>query len=190
MRALVMDFNADAATHHIGDQYLFGPNLMVCPVYTYKATARAVYFPAHTNWYDFETGEYITGGKTVNVAAPYERIPLFVREGSLLPMGQEIQSTKEAQTDLTLKIYTGANGEFTLYEDEGINYNYEKGAYSTIELRYDEASKTLTIGERKGEYPGMSKARTFTVEWMVKGKKSTSSEVKYSGKKMSVKIAE
>jgi alpha-D-xyloside xylohydrolase len=190
MRALVMDFNADANTYNIGDQYMFGPNLMVCPVYKYKAASRDVYFPSNTNWYDFETGEYITGGKTKTVAAPYERIPLFVKEGSILPMGQEIQSTKEVQTDLTLKVYTGANGEFTLYEDEGVNYNYEKGAYSSIGFSYDEASKTLTIGEIKGEYPDMPKARTFTVEWMVKGKKNTISKVAYSGGKMLVKMAE
>jgi alpha-D-xyloside xylohydrolase len=190
MRALVMDFNADTNTHDIGDQYMFGTNLMVCPVYNYKATSREVYFPVNTNWYNFETGEYITGGKTLSVAAPYERIPLFVREGSILPIGQEIQSTKETQTDLTLKVYTGANGKFTLYEDEGINYNYEQGAYSTIGLSYDETSKTLTIDEVKGEYPNMPKERTFTIEWIVKGKKNVISEVEYSGKKVSVKIAE
>jgi alpha-D-xyloside xylohydrolase len=190
MRALVMDFNTDANTHCIGDQYMFGPNLMVCPVYTYKATSRAVYFPAGTNWYNFETGEYIIGGKAINVAAPYEQIPLFVREGSILPMGREIQSTKETQTDLTLKVYTGANGEFTLYEDEGVNYNYETGAYSTIGLSYDEISKTLTIDEVKGEYPNMPKERTFTIEWVMKEKKNVISAVEYSGKKVSVKIAE
>ena len=184
MRALIMDFAADKNTHNVGDQYLFGPALMVCPVYIYKATSRPVYFPAGANWYDFETNQYITGGQTLTVAAPYERIPLFVREGSILPMGKDIQSTKEAQTDLTLKVYTGANGEFTLYEDEGVNYNYEKGAYSTIKFSYDESSGSLTIGDRQGKFQGMPEERTFTIEWIAKGKKPVTSEIQYKGNKM------
>nr|WP_255495267.1 TIM-barrel domain-containing protein [Dysgonomonas sp. 521] len=190
MRAMVMDFGGDAITHNISDQYMFGPSLMVCPVYTYKSTSRDVYFPANTNWYNYETGEYITGGKTMKVSAPYERIPLFVKEGAILPMGTDIQSTKEVQADLTVKVYTGKDGEFTLYEDEGVNYNYEKDAYSTIKFSYDEASKVLTIDDIKGEYNGMPKDRTFNIEWIVKGKKNTASEVKYNGKKVTVKISE
>lgn len=183
MRALVMDFGNDALTHNISDQYMFGPNLMVCPVYEYNSTSRDVYFPANTNWYDYETEEYITGGKTMKVSAPYERIPLYVKEGSILPMGKEIQSTKEAQVDLTLKVYGGKNGEFTLYEDEGINYNYETGAYSTIRFSYDDTSKTLTIDDLKGEYPGMVKERIFRIERICKGEKNIA-KVKYSGKKV------
>lgn len=187
MRALVMDFTADSNTHNIGDQYMFGPDLMVCPVYKYKSTSRDVYFPAGTGWYDYETGKYIAGGQSQSVATPYERIPLYVREGAVLPMGQKIQSTKEAQNNLTLKVYTGANGEFNLYEDEGVNYNYEKGAYSTIKLIYDEASGTLTIEDRKGEYLGMAKERIFTIEWISKDKNTTSAEVVYTGKKTEIK---
>jgi alpha-D-xyloside xylohydrolase len=190
MRALVMDFGADTATHSVGDQYMFGSNLMVCPVYAYKATSRDVYFPANTNWYDFETGEYITGGRTVNVAAPYERIPLFVREGSILPTGGEIQSTKEIQADLNIRIYTGKDGTFTLYEDEGVNYNYENGAYSTIRFDYNEESQTLTVGETKGAYAGMPEERILTVEWIGKGGKNTASKIKYTGEKVSIKMAE
>ena len=186
MRAMVMDFGNDAITHNISDQYMFGPHLMVCPVYTYKATSRDVYFPANSNWYDYESGEYITGGKTVKVSAPYQRIPLYVREGSILPMGEVIRSTKEVQADLTIKVYTGKDGKFTLYEDEGVNYNYEKGAYSTIKFSYDEASKMLTIDDVKGEYAGMPKNRTIKVEWIVKGEKNTTSEVKYNGQKTTV----
>ncbi|MFT4223167.1 TIM-barrel domain-containing protein [Dysgonomonas sp.] len=186
MRALVMDFTDDSNTHNISDQYMFGPNLMVCPVYKYKSTSRNVYFPAGAGWYDYETGKYITGGQSQNVVAPYERIPLFVKEGAILPMGKKIQSTKEVQNDLTLKVYTGANGEFTIYEDEGVNYNYEKGAYSTIKLVYDEVSETLTIEDRKGEYPGMAKERVFTIEWISKDKKKTSTEIIYAGKKIEI----
>lgn len=190
MRALVMDFGKDSATHNISDQYMFGPNLMVCPVYQYKATSRDVYFPAGTNWYNYDTGEYVTGGKSIKVSAPYERMPLFVQEGSILPMGNDIQTTKEAQTDLTIKVYTGKNGEFTLYEDEGVNYNYENGAYSIIKFSYDEASQQLTVDDIKGEYAGMAKDRILKVEWISKGKKNTISEVKYLGKKISVKRVE
>ncbi|MCL1934436.1 MAG: DUF5110 domain-containing protein [Candidatus Azobacteroides sp.] len=187
MRALVMDFAADNKTHNISDQYMFGPALMVCPVYTYQATSRAVYFPVGTNWYDYETNQYIAGGQTLTIPAPYERIPLFIREGSILPEGKDIQSTKEAQTDLTLKVYTGANGEFTLYEDEGVNYNYEKGAYSTIRFSYDEASGNLTIDDRKGRFQGMPEERTFTMEWIAKDKKTNSSKIKYTGNKVIIK---
>ncbi|SBW06315.1 TIM-barrel domain-containing protein [uncultured Dysgonomonas sp.] len=190
MRALVMDFGKDIKTHNISDQYMFGPDIMVCPVYTYKTTSRNVYFPANTNWYDFESNKYIAGGQTLNVSAPYERIPLYIKEGTILPMGKDIQTTKEIQKDLTLKVYTGANGEFTLYEDEGVNYNYEKDAYSTIKFTYDEAAKTLSIGDAKGEYEGMPKERMFRVEWITKDGKTSVSEIKYTGKANEIKMAQ
>lgn len=169
---------------------MFGPDIMVCPVYTYKATSRNAYFPTNTNWYDFESNKHIAGGQTLNISAPYERIPLYVKEGAILPMGKDIQTTKEIQKDITLKVYTGANGEFTLYEDEGVNYNYEKDAYSTIKFTYDEASKTLSIGDTKGEYEGMPKDRTFRVEWITKDGKTSVSEVKYTGKANEIKMAQ
>lgn len=192
MRALVMDFNNDVQTHNISDQYMFGPSLMVCPVYAYKATSRDVYFPAGADWYDFESGAYIKGGQTLNVGAPYERMPLYVKAGSILPMGKEIQSTKQLQAeDLTLKVYTGKDAEFTLYEDEGINYNYEKGQFANIKLNYDENSKTLTIGDLQGKYQGMPSNRTFKVEWITKtGKHTHSSVIAYNGKAVSVKLTE
>lgn len=169
MRALVMDFGADAKTHNISDQYMFGPSLMVCPIYEYKARSREVYFPAGSNWYDFESNKFIKGGQTLNVEAPYERMPLYVREGSIIPMGREIQNTKQLQTDnLTIYVYTGADGEFTIYEDEGTNYNYEKGAYAKIKLTYNEKSKTLSVGAIEGEYQGMPKDRKFNVIFISK----------------------
>jgi len=186
MRALVMDFTTDAKTHNISDQYMFGPSLMACPVHVYKATSREVYFPEGSGWYDYETDKYINGGQTLNADAPYQRMPLYVKEGSILPMGEDIQHTKEKQTDLTLKVYTGKNAEFTLYEDEGVNYNYEKGACSTIKFSYDESSKTLTIGAATGKYEGMPKERKFTIEWISKEGK-TQSVSKYTGKKVTLK---
>lgn len=187
MRGMAMDFTSDAKTHNISDQYMFGPSLMVCPVYTYKATSREVYFPENTNWYDFESGEYITGGQTAKVDAPYERIPLFVKEGSIIPMGKDIQHTKEMQSDIILKVYTGKDGEFTLYEDEGVNYNYEKGNCSKIRISYDENTKTVTVGDREGEYEGMPQTRKIEIEWISSdGKKNPLSELNYSGNKISV----
>jgi len=185
MRALVMDFGSDVKTHDISDQYMFGPSVMVCPVYSYKATSRKVYFPQNSNWYDYETNQYITGGQMLSVAAPYERIPLFVREGTILPMGKEIQSTKEEQVDLLLKVYTGKSGDFTLYEDEGVNYNYENGQYSMIKFAYNEPEKTLTIEDRIGEYPAMATDRLFRIEFIYRdGKTPVTKEVKYTGKKL------
>lgn len=187
MRALVMDFTSDTKTHNIGDQYMFGPDLMVAPVYKYKETSRDVYFPNGANWYNFDTREYITGNQTKHVAAPYERLPLFVREGAILPLGKDIQSTKESQNDILLQIYTGTDGEFTLYEDEAVNYNYEKGKYSTIKINYDEKTKTVTINDVQGKFEGMPTSRKFDIEWISKdGQKHPVKKVTYTGKKLSI----
>ena len=164
MRALVMDFGKDQQVNDIGDQYMFGNSLMVCPVYTYQATDREVYFPSTTGWYDFYSGAFIEGGQKQRVDAPYNRIPLFVKEGAIIPFGPEIQYTDEKKPEqITLYLFAGKNGNFTLYEDEGVNYNYEKGAYATIGFHYDEASKTLEIGERQGAFNGMLQERTFHI---------------------------
>jgi alpha-D-xyloside xylohydrolase len=180
MRPLVMDFGTDPQVLNIGDQYLFGPALMVCPVYEYGARSRMVYFPAGAGWYDIYSGQYITGGQTLDVHAPYERMPLFVAAGSILPTGEIIQNTKENQKNLSLYIYEGQDGSFALYEDEGINYNYEKGVYSLIPFIYNDAEKTLTIGDRKGEFPGMNVERTFTLT-LVKKDKPAGVDTKISG---------
>jgi len=164
MRALVMDFGSDPMTHDIKDQYLFGPMLMINPVYEFNAQSRNVYLPAKTGWYDFFTGKHYDGGQAINAAAPYSNIPVFVREGAILPVGPEIQYTTQKPADpITLFVFSGKDGQFTLYEDENTNYNYEKGAYSLIPLSYDHASKTLTIGARKGQFTGMIEKRTFNV---------------------------
>ena len=171
MRALVMDFSKDRKVNDIGDQYMFGNSLMVCPVYTYRATDREVYFPATTGWYDFYTGAFIEGGQKQRVDAPYSRIPLFVREGAIIPFGPEIQYSDEKKPEqITLYLFAGKNGTFTLYEDEGVNYNYEKGAYATIGFRYDDASRTLEIGERQGAFDGMLQERTFHIVCVDKNK--------------------
>ncbi len=195
MRALVMDFGKDRTVENIGDQYMFGPSLMVCPVYEYGARSREVYFPATTGWYDMYTGKYIQGGHSETVAAPYERMPLYLREGTILPCGPEIEYTDQKPNDrITLYVYTGQNGTFTLYEDEGVNYNYEQGAYSTIPMSYDEASRTLVIDQRQGSYEGMLQSRKFNIVVVDKNKPrafdpdARGKEVSYNGEKQIVKL--
>jgi alpha-D-xyloside xylohydrolase len=171
MRALILDFNGDTAVNNIGDQYLFGPSLMVAPVYQYKARNREVYFPKTNGWYDFYSGKYVDGGQKLTVDAPYEHIPLFVKEGSIVPFGPEIQYTgQKPASEITLYVYTGKDGGFTLYEDEGVNYNYEKGACSTIPFKYDEQTGKLIIGDRNGSFNGMLEQRKFNVVWVSREK--------------------
>ena len=196
MRPLVMDFNADAAVRNIGYQFMFGPAIMVNPVFTYKAREREVYFPANTVWYDFFSGKVASQGAETKVcAAPYERIPLFVRGGSIIPFGPAIEYTQQKKADvIRLYVYQGADGEFSLYEDEGTNYNYENGAFATIKFTYDEAQKTLSIGQREGEFPGMLQERTFIVVPVSAEKaqpynpEAAGIEVKYDGSAKSVKL--
>ncbi len=169
MRALVMDFGSEPAVRSIGDQYMFGPSILVAPVYEYQARTRKVYFPSVCGWYDFYTGQFIPGGRYLDVSAPYERLPLFIREGSIVPFGPEIEYTSQKPADpITLFVYTGRNASFTLYEDEGVNYGYERGEYSSIPMNYDETSGEMTIGERKGPYPGMALKRTFNIVWVTR----------------------
>lgn len=164
MRPLVMDFRNDLAVREVTDQFLFGNAFLVSPVTSYKARERSVYLPADTTWYDFWTGAALDGRQTVTAPAPYEHIPLHVRAGSIVPLGPELQYVDEKPTDpITLLIYTGANGGFTLYEDDGLTFAYEKGASSRIPLEWDDAASTLKIGARNGEFTGMLKERTFNL---------------------------
>lgn len=194
MRGLAMDFTADPKVYNTGDQYMFGPSIMVCPVYSYKAREREVYFPAATGWFDFYTGKFSEGGQKLNVPAPYERMPLFVKAGSVLPFGPEIEYTSQKPADpIVLYIYAGADVSFDLYEDEGINYNYEKGEYATIPISYQEASGKLIVGERKGEFPGMLKERTFQIIWVSKDRpvgyspgRKPMVTIRYNGQRISI----
>lgn len=130
-----------------------------------------VYLPSSTIWYNFWTGQQFTGGDKINTPAPIDIIPLFVRAGSIIPMGPFIQYTTEKPADpIELRIYTGANGEFELYEDENDNYNYEKGIYSTIKLKWNDKARELTIDQRQGEFPGMLKTRIFNIVLVESGK--------------------
>ena len=164
MRPLVMDFNGDKEVENIGNQWMFGPALMACPIGYYKARNRSVYFPEQCGWYNLYTGEHLEGGQRLVVDAPYEQIPVFVREGAIIPFGPEMQWSDERPAELiNLYVYAGQNGSFQLYEDEGTNYNYERGKYATIDITYDDAARTLSFGARKGQFPGMLKSRRFNV---------------------------
>jgi len=167
MRALVMDFPKDANALAVSDEYMFGPAFLACPVTTAQATGRAVYLPSGASWVDFWTGESLAGGKTVTANAPINIMPLYVRAGSIVPFGPNVQYATEKPTDpIELRVYRGADGKFTLYEDEGDGYNYEKGAYATIPIEWNEGKQTLTIGKRSGKFPGMLKDRTFKIVWV------------------------
>jgi alpha-D-xyloside xylohydrolase len=164
MRGLAMDFAKDSSVLNIADQYMFGSSLLINPVYEYKQTKRSLYLPKCAGWYDLYSGKWSAGGKNIIADAPYERIPVFVKAGSIIPFGPELQYTTEKPADtITLNIYTGADATFNLYEDEGTNYNYEKGAFTVIPIRYNDGTKTIIIDERKGLFEGMLSKRVFNV---------------------------
>jgi alpha-D-xyloside xylohydrolase len=168
-RPLVMDFRQDPATWEIGDEFLFGPALLVSPVLREHATSRSVYLPTGTAWYDFWTGARLAGSTTLDAPAPLDRIPLDVRAGSILPLGPEIEYAGQSADPIELRIYPGADGDFSLYEDEGDNYDYQHGAHSIIPIHWDDAARTLTIGARQGSYPGMPAGHTFNVVLVAAG---------------------
>lgn len=171
MRGLVMDFAGDRKSWNLDDEYLFGPAFLVAPVSEFKARQRSVYLPAGTRWFDLYTGRSFEGGTSITAAAPYERIPVFVRAGSIVPTGPAIQHTKEGQNGpITLQVYGGADGSFSLYEDDGVSRQYLNGAYSRIPINYDDATGVLTIGAREGRFPGMVAKRTIKVRFMQSGR--------------------
>jgi alpha-D-xyloside xylohydrolase len=163
MRPLAMDFLGDVRAENTGDQFMYGPAFLVNPVTEPAASTRRLYLP-QARWYDFWSGISIDGGHTVDAAAPLERIPLYVRAGSIVPMGPDEEWSDQRPADpIELRIYSGGNADFTLYEDENDNYNYEKGVYATIPIHWDDAKQTLNIGARQGKFPGMLEHRTFRV---------------------------
>lgn len=163
LRPLVMDFAGDRTVWGIDDQYLFGPSIMAAPVTVFGARGRQVYLPQGI-WYDAGTGARIEGGQTVTAAAPRERMPLFVRAGAIIPAGPDVQSTAEnPQGPLTLHVFAGADGRFTLYEDEGTDMGYARGEFARIAMAWDDKARTLTLAPRAGGFPGMAQARPVTV---------------------------
>jgi alpha-D-xyloside xylohydrolase len=196
MRALVMDFTADRAAREATDEYMFGPAFLVSPVTSYKARSRPVYLPSGVNWYDFWSGGWNSGGQTLDAPAPFDSMPLYIRAGAIVPFGPEIQYITEKKSDpITLFIYQGANGDFTLYEDDGVTYAYEKGAFARIPIHWDDAAKTLTIGKREGSFAGALSERTFNLVLVSKKKPVPFSftpqadrTVHYSGDKLVAKL--
>ncbi len=197
MRGLVMDFNGDEKVLDIKDQWMFGSALMACPVGEYQKYSREVYLPKQKGWYDFYTGAYHAGGQTIVADAPYDKIPVFIPEGAILPIGPEMQWSDEKKPELIdLYVYAGKDGSYTLYEDEGTNYNYEKGKYAVIDFKYDDARKQVTIGARKGSFDGMLQKRRFNVilvdqkkqQGVNLAKSPKGKVVKYAGQAMTVKL--
>lgn len=189
MRPLVMDFTADAATRSISDQFMLGPAFMVAPVTEYGSRKREVYFPQGEIWYDFYTRNISRGGDRKEADAPYGRVPLYVRGGSIVPVGPDIQwSDQRAADEITLYVYAGKDAEFSLYEDEDINYNYESGAYSTVKFQWNEAKSTLTISDRSGSFPGMLDHRKFRVVKIDGDGEHPSIDCEYFGDEISIII--
>jgi alpha-D-xyloside xylohydrolase len=173
MRALPFDFRNDQNTFNVSNEFMFGPAFLVCPVPASGATSVPVYLPAAT-WYNFWTGDTLLSpsGRNYTARAPLDTMPLFIRAGSILPMGPEIKyaGTGDSSSDtIELRVYTGADGAFTIYEDEGDNYNYETGTFATIPITWTEATQTLAIGPTVGTFPGMLTNRVFNVEWVSHG---------------------
>lgn len=167
MRPLVMDFSKDAAAIRQPWQYMFGKAFLVAPVTEPGITEWNVYLPTATAWYDFWTGKRFEGGQTIKTPAPQHQIPLFVKAGSIVPMGHFLQYTSEKPMDtLEVRIYTGADGALLLYNDEGNNYNYEKGKYQVVPFRWDEKRQTLIIDKQQGGYAGALKKRIFNIVWV------------------------
>jgi len=164
MRPLVMDFRTDAQAVNVGDEYMWGRSILVNPVTAAGATSRKVYLPAGQDWYDFWTGQKLPGGQTIDAPAPIDSMPLYVKAGSIVPLGPIVNYAREKpDAPIELRIYRGQNGTMTLYEDAGDGYNYEKGEHSEIAITWTESTGKLSIGRRIGQYPGMPQAHVFHV---------------------------
>lgn len=163
MRALPLEFSSDPGARGVADQFMFGPALLINPVTTEGATQRTLYLPAGSEWIDFWTGKRVKGGQSITAEAPLDKLPIYAKSGSIVAYGPTVEVSSAKADPIELRLYAGANGDFTLYEDEGDNYDYEHGAYSVIPIHWDDKAETLTIGDRRGNFPGMLEHRTFRV---------------------------
>ncbi|MCQ2394223.1 MAG: DUF5110 domain-containing protein [Kiritimatiellae bacterium] len=187
MRAMVMDFPEDERTWNDGGTYLCGHALITAPVQIGHPKQMCIYLPKGTDWWNYFTGERVTGGRVVGMPPKLDEFPLYVRAGSIMPYGPDVQwSDEKTLDDLEITVYPGANGSFTLYEDEGDGYGYEQGRYTEIVFRWDEGTKQLTIDNRKGAYPGMLEKRRFRITLFGSGTPEKS--VAYDGKTVSVQF--
>jgi alpha-D-xyloside xylohydrolase len=196
MRPLFMDHASDTTVYKIKDEFMFGPELLICPVYSYTAREKEVYLPATSGWYDLLTGEYYKGGKFYKIKAPLEKIPVFANEGAIIISGPEIQYTGEKPADpLIVYVFDGKDGHFSLYEDDGLTYNYEKGMFSTIDFTYNSTMKTLKVSEVRGSYPEMLKEREIIIKLITQASKGgidfsglMTKSIKYSGIAVELKL--
>ncbi len=187
MRPLVMDFTDDAKALNISDEFMFGDALLICPVYEYGARSREVYLPAG-QWYEWHSGKPVNGGCTISADAPYERIPVYVRAGQIIPIGPDIQHTAQDDgSELKLKIYAGTDAHYSLYEDDGVTYNYEKGDYTWIPMNWNDKTSTLTIADRTGSFKEMPTRKHIAVE-VIDNTGTRTAELEYTGKEVSVNI--
>jgi alpha-D-xyloside xylohydrolase len=195
-RALIMDFRTDTHVYNIQDQFMFGNEFLVSPVIEQHANSRKVYLPKTPGgWIDFWTGKKYESNQTIDAAAPLETIPLFVKAGSIVPMGPFIQYAEEKTNgEIELRVYTGSDGSFSLYEDENDNFDYKKGMYSIIPFSWNENTKTLVIGSRKGTYPEMIKKRKIKIVFVdenhgvgMEFEKQPLQEIMYTGRSVRVK---
>ena len=211
MRALMMDFSKDNKVFDINNEYMFGPSILVAPVVNAQYTpeiipktneqtaavnftqpkSTKVYLPAGTSWYDFWTNQMHAGGQEVIKETSLKTIPLYIKAGSILPIGPNVQYATEKNWDnLEIRIYEGADGTFKLYEDENDNYNYEKGVFTNITFNWNDKSKTLTLNDREGDFPGMLAKRTFKIVIIKSGASAAAiaKEIAYTGRKVSLKF--
>jgi alpha-D-xyloside xylohydrolase len=195
IRALPLEFTSDAGATGISDQFMFGHALLINPVTTEGATQRNIYLPAGTDWVDFWTGKREKGGQSITADAPLAKMPIYTRAGSIVPYGPRVESATAKADPIELRIYAGANGEFSLYDDEGDSYDYEHGAHSVIPMRWDDKDEKLTIGDRQGSFPGMLEHRTFHIVRVADGHgtgiapaSDADATIEYDGKATSVQV--
>jgi alpha-D-xyloside xylohydrolase len=183
MRPFVFDFPGDEEALKQNGSYMFGKSILVSPVMDGGVSEWKVYLPENqAGWYNWWTGEKADGGQYITAEVDIKTTPVYVKGGSIIPTGPDKQYVAEkVEGPVVMNIYPGADATFTLYEDEGINYDYEKGAYSTIRMDWDEESRSFTIGKRNGSFAGMEKTRTFSINLMGETK-----SVEYNGKAVTV----
>jgi len=186
-RPLVMDWRNDRRAASIGDEFMFGPAILVSPVAEKGVTSRPVYLPGASAWYEFWSGKKLAGAQNIIADAPLDRIPLYVRGGSILPLGPDIEyAAQQTGEPIELRVYPGADADFNLYDDQGDTYAYERGEHAIIPLHWHDKSATLTIGARQGEFPGMARDQKFRA--VLIGGAKTPKEVLYSGQEIVVHL--
>ena len=195
MRALPLEFSADPKITGIPDQFMFGNSLLINPVATEGARERSLYLPAGHEWFDFWSGNRLSGGRLITAQAPLDTLPIFAKSGSIVPFGPAVESAAGKPDPIELRIYGGADADFTLYEDEGDSYNYEKGAHATIPMHWDDKNHTLKIGQRVGMFRGILERRTFNIVIVRAGRGNglevapqPDGSIVYDGKPASAKI--